>query len=121
MRFGSWCVLYEACESEFNSEWRQRRGDPPAATGAGPEAWPTRLPGCGRSPAESEIAIGGAGLAAAAAALDLIDEYRSIGNLVLHGGGMSNSPDDQRCADLELVGSRIFRSRVVHARYRVVR
>jgi dihydrofolate reductase len=72
-------------------------------------------------PGEGEIAIGGATLAAQAAALDLIDEYRPMVYPVLVGGGISYFPQGERRVDLELVESRTFESRVVYLRYRVAR
>jgi dihydrofolate reductase len=72
-------------------------------------------------PAETEIAIGGATLAAEAAALDLIDEYRVVVYPVLVGGGIRYFPQAERRVDLELVETRTFNSRVVYLRYRVVR
>jgi dihydrofolate reductase len=72
-------------------------------------------------PGEGEIAIGGATLAAAAAALDLIDEYRPWVYPVLVGGGIPFFPRQQRQVDLELVASRTFSSKVVALRYRVMR
>ena len=72
-------------------------------------------------PGETEIAIGGATLAAEAAALDLIDEYRVVIYPVLVGGGISYFPQAERRVDLELVETRTFNSRVVYLRYRVVR
>jgi dihydrofolate reductase len=72
-------------------------------------------------PGEGDIAIGGATLAAEAAALDLIDEYRARVYPVLVGGGISYFPQRERRVDLELVESRTFSSKVVYLRYRVVR
>jgi dihydrofolate reductase len=72
-------------------------------------------------PGESEIAIGGATLAAEAAALGEIDEYRARVYPVLLGGGIPFFPQRERRADLELVESRTFRSRVVYLSYRVMR
>jgi dihydrofolate reductase len=72
-------------------------------------------------PGEGEIAIGGATLAAEAAALDLIDEYRPMVYPVLVGGGIPFFPHHERRVDLELVESRTFNSNVVHLRYRVAR
>jgi dihydrofolate reductase len=72
-------------------------------------------------PEETEIAIGGATLAAQAAALDLIDEYRAVVNPVLVGGGISFFPRADRRVDLELVETRNFNSKFVYLRYRVVR
>ena len=72
-------------------------------------------------PGEGEIAIGGATLAAEAAALGLIDEYRLVVYPVLVGGGISYFPQGERQVDLELVETRTFNSKVVYLRYRVAR
>jgi dihydrofolate reductase len=72
-------------------------------------------------PGEGEIAIGGATLAAEAAALDLIDEYRPMVYPVLVGGGIPFFPRQERRVDLELVETRPFNSKVVYLRYRVAR
>jgi dihydrofolate reductase len=70
---------------------------------------------------DGDIAIGGATLAAEAAALDLIDEYRAIVHPVLVGGGVPFFPQRERRVDLELVETRIFSSGAVYLRYRVTR
>ncbi len=72
-------------------------------------------------PGDGEIAIGGATLAAEAAALGLIDEYRPIVYPVLVGGGIPYFSRRERPVDLELVESRTFASNVVYLRYRVAR
>jgi dihydrofolate reductase len=73
-------------------------------------------------PADGDIAIGGAALAAEAAALDLIDEYRVRVYPVLVGGGIPFFPQRGRRVNLELVENRAFSSsRVVYLRYRVAR
>ena len=72
-------------------------------------------------PAEGDIAIGGATLAAEAAASGLIDEYRPKIYPVLVGGGIPFFSQHGRRVDLELVENRTFRSRVVYLRYRVAR
>src|SRR5271170_2991649 len=72
-------------------------------------------------PGEGDIAIGGATLAAKAAALGLIDEYRARVYPVLVGGGIPFFPQRERRVDLELVETRTFSSRVVDLRYRVTR
>ena len=72
-------------------------------------------------PGEGDIAIGGATLAAGAAALGLIDEYRARVYPVLVGGGIPFFPQHERRVDLELVENRTFSSRVVYLRYRVAR
>lgn len=72
-------------------------------------------------PGEGDIAIGGATLAAEAAALDLIDEYRARVYPVLVGGGIPFFPQHERRVDLELVETRTFDSGVVYLRHRVAR
>jgi dihydrofolate reductase len=72
-------------------------------------------------PGEGDIAIGGATLAAEAAALDLIDEYRAKVCPVLVGGGLPFFPRRERRVDLELLETRTFGSGVVYLRYRVAR
>jgi dihydrofolate reductase len=71
-------------------------------------------------PGERDIAIGGAALAAEAAALGLIDEYRARVYPVLVGGGTPYFPQHERRVDLQLVETRIFSSRIGYFRYRVV-
>ena len=70
-------------------------------------------------PADSDIAIGGATLAADVAALDLIDEYQVLVYPVLVAGGIPFFARNERRVDLELVESRTFPSKVVFLRYRV--
>ncbi|WP_349816664.1 dihydrofolate reductase family protein [Mycobacterium antarcticum] len=72
-------------------------------------------------PGPGNIAIGGAALAAEAAALDLIDEYRIRVYPVLLGGGVPFFAPLGRQVKLELVGTRTFRSGVVFLHHRVVR
>ncbi|WP_052852226.1 dihydrofolate reductase family protein [Streptomyces avicenniae] len=71
-------------------------------------------------PGEGNIAIGGAALAAEAAALDLIDEYRARIYPVLVGGGIPFLPREERHVNLEFVETRTFNSLVVYLAYRVV-
>jgi dihydrofolate reductase len=70
-------------------------------------------------PGAGDIAIGGATLAAEAAALDLIDEYRIRIYPVLEGGGTPFFARAGRHLDLELLESRTFSSGVVYLRYGV--
>jgi dihydrofolate reductase len=72
-------------------------------------------------PVAGDIAIGGATLAAEAAALDLIDEYRVRVQPVLVGGGTPFFAREGRRVDLELVDTGRVGPIVVHLRYRVVR
>lgn len=72
-------------------------------------------------PGEGEIAIGGATLAAQAAAEDLIDEYVVKVHPVIVGGGRPYFPRDGRHVDLELVELRRFDCGIFHQRHRVKR
>jgi dihydrofolate reductase len=71
-------------------------------------------------PGEGDIAIGGATLAAEAAASGLIDEYRARVYPVLVGGGIPYFPQHERRVDLALVETRTFGSGVVYLRHRVL-
>lgn len=72
-------------------------------------------------PGEGSIAIGGAALAAQAAALDLLDDYRLRVCPVLLGGGTPVFPRQERRVELELVEARTIGPRVVFQHHRVVR
>ncbi|MFF1509206.1 dihydrofolate reductase family protein [Streptomyces sp. NPDC058326] len=72
-------------------------------------------------PGEGEIAIGGATLAAEAAAHGLIDEYRPRVYPVFVGGGIPYYPRREQRMDLELLETRTLGSQVVCLRYGVVR
>jgi dihydrofolate reductase len=72
-------------------------------------------------PDEGNIAIGGATLAAEAAALDLIDDYRLRVYPVLVGGGIPYFARDERRVDVELVEARAFACGVTFLHHRVVR
>ena len=63
-----------------------------------------------------ELAVGGAGLAAACIELGLVDEFRLFVSPVLLGGGTPYFPAGAR-TDLELLETRTFGSRVVYLRY----
>ena len=72
-------------------------------------------------PGNGDIAIGGGTLAAQAAELGLIDEYRARVFPVLVGGGTPFFSHRDRHVDLRLVESRVLGPRVVFMRHRVVR
>jgi dihydrofolate reductase len=67
------------------------------------------------------VGIGGPGLAAAAIAEDLIDEYRLFVNPVVLGGGTPYFPRLAKRLDLRLIESRTFSSRVIYLRYQRAR
>ncbi|WP_330241344.1 dihydrofolate reductase family protein [Streptomyces sp. NBC_00525] len=64
-----------------------------------------------------DLALGGAGLAASFAALDLIDEYRVYVHPVLIGRGKPMFPTEESRTALRLLGTRTFGSGVVELRY----
>lgn len=70
---------------------------------------------------DKDVAIGGAGLAAAAIELGLVDELRMFRNPVVVGGGTPFLPPVTEDIRLELVETRTFGSRVVYEHYRRVR
>lgn len=72
-------------------------------------------------PGEGDLAIGGATLAVAAAALGLVEEYRLKVHPVLVGGGTPYFPRQGRREELELLETRVFRSGVLSLRYGVTR
>src|ERR1700712_4207036 len=72
-------------------------------------------------PVEGNIGIGGATLAAEAAELGLIDEYRTRVYPVLVGGGIPYFAQRGRRVDLELVETRTFDTGVVYLGHRVIR
>ncbi len=67
---------------------------------------------------DKEVEIGGAGLAAEAINLGLVDELRMFRNPVLVGGGTPFLPPVAEQVPLELVETRTFGSRVIYERYR---
>ena len=71
-------------------------------------------------PAEGDIAIGGAALAAEAAELGLIDEYRARVYPVLVGGGIPFFPQRERRVSRTRREPH-FQLEVVYLRYRVAR
>jgi len=66
---------------------------------------------------DGDIAVGGPGLAAECAKLDLIDEYVVFVSPVLVGGGTPAFGPLPKRHDLELLETRTFGSRVVYLRY----
>jgi dihydrofolate reductase len=70
---------------------------------------------------EKDVAIGGAGLAAAAIELGLVDELRIFRYPVVIGGGTPFLPPVTEDIALELIETRTFGSRVIHERYRRAR
>jgi dihydrofolate reductase len=67
---------------------------------------------------EKDVSIGGAGLAATAIELGLVDELRLFRNPVVVGGGTPFLPPVTKHMRLALVETRTFGSRVIYERYR---
>ena len=68
--------------------------------------------------ADKDVSIGGAGLAAAAVELNLVDELRMFRNPIVVGGGTPFLPPVTDDVRLDLVETRTFGSRVIYERYR---
>ncbi|HVT68308.1 MAG TPA: dihydrofolate reductase family protein, partial [Trebonia sp.] len=68
-----------------------------------------------------DVSIGGAGLAAAAIGLGLVDELRMFRHPVVVGGGTPFLPPVTGDIRLDLVETRTFGSRVIYERYRRTR
>src|ERR671937_1440306 len=66
---------------------------------------------------DKDVGIGGAGLAAAAIELGLVDELRMLRHPVVVGGGTPFLPPVTEDVPLELVETTTFGSRVVYERY----
>jgi len=72
-------------------------------------------------PGDGAVSLGGAGLAAAAVAEDLIDEYRQFVYPIILGDGTPYFPPLAKPLDLRLVETQTFSSRVVYLRYQRTR
>jgi dihydrofolate reductase len=70
---------------------------------------------------EKDVEIGGAGLAAAAIELGLVDELRMFRYPVVVGGGTPYMPPVTEDIRLDLIETRTFGSRVIYERYQRVR
>jgi dihydrofolate reductase len=66
---------------------------------------------------DKDVEIGGAGLAAAAIELGLVDELRIFRHPVLVGGGTPLLPPVTKHVPLDFVETRTFGSRVIYERY----
>src|SRR4051794_15864105 len=66
---------------------------------------------------DKDVAIGGAGLAAEAIELGLVDEFRIFRNPIVVGGGTPFLPPVATAVPLDLIETRTFGSRVIFERY----
>jgi dihydrofolate reductase len=69
---------------------------------------------------DEDVEVGGAGLAAQAFELGLVDELRVFRYPVVVGGGTPYLPPVTEQVPLDLIESRTFDSRVIYERYRRV-
>ena len=67
---------------------------------------------------DKDVSIGGAGLAAVAIELGLVDEMRMFRNPMVVGGGTPFLPPVAQHIPLDLIETRTFGSRVIYERYR---
>jgi dihydrofolate reductase len=70
---------------------------------------------------DKDVSIGGAGLAAEAFELGLVDELRMFRYPVVVGGGTPFLPPVTKDVALDLIDTTTFGSRVIHERYRRIR
>ncbi|MFL5863572.1 MAG: dihydrofolate reductase family protein [Solirubrobacteraceae bacterium] len=66
---------------------------------------------------DKDVAIGGAGLAAVAIGLGLVDELRMLRHPIIVGGGTPFLPPITSDVRLDLIETRTFASRVIYERY----
>lgn len=67
---------------------------------------------------DMDVEIGGAGLAAQAIELGLVDEFRMFRHPAIVGGGTPFLPAVAHTVHLDLIETRAFASRVIYERYR---
>ena len=91
---------------------RQRPGQRPA------QASPAEEAAAALDATDKDVSIGGAGLAAAAIELGLVDELRMFRYPVVVGGGTPFLPPVTEDIPLDVIETRTFGSRVIYERYR---
>lgn len=115
---GRWAAIWNPLPKVvFSTTLSSVRGNARLATGTLAE----EIERLRAEPGEGEIGIGGATLAAQAAQLDLIDEYRPRVHPVLLGGGTPFASPSAHRVDLELAESRTFGTGTIQLHYRVRR
>ena len=99
-------------EGRLQPHARQRPGQPRLAEASAAEEAAAAL-----DATDKDVSIGGAGLAAAAIELGLVDELRMFRNPTIVGGGTPFLPPVTEDIPLDLVETRTFGSRVIYERY----
>jgi dihydrofolate reductase len=108
-----WCAIPKVV---FSRTLDSVQGNARLATGSVAEEAAKALDGT-----DKDVGIGGAGLAAAAIELGLVDELRMFRTPIVVGGGTPFLPAVSQDVPLELIETRTFGSRVIYERYRRVR
>ncbi len=108
-----WCALPKVV---FSRTLDSVQGNARLARASVAEEVAAALEGAGKV-----VSIGGAGLAAAAIGLGLVDELRMLRYPVVVGGGTPYLPPVTQDVPLELLETRTFGSRVLYERYARVR
>jgi dihydrofolate reductase len=108
-----WCALPKVV---FSRTLDRVQGNARLAKGSVGEEVAAALAGTDR-----DVEIGGAGLAAAAIELGLVDELRIFRHPIIVGGGTPLLPPVTEDVPLELIETRTFGARLVYERYRRVR
>jgi dihydrofolate reductase len=107
-----WCALPKVV---FSRTLDSVQGNARLAEGSVAEEVAAALAATGK-----DVSIGGAGLAAQAFELGLIDELRMFRYPVVVGGGTPFLPPITEAVALDLIETRTFGSRVIYERYRRV-
>jgi dihydrofolate reductase len=108
-----WCALPKVV---FSRTLESVHGDARLAQGTVAEEVAAAL-----AATDKDIEIGGAGLAATAIELGLVDELRIFRHPIVVGGGTPLLPPVTEDIALELIETRTFGSRVIYERYRRAR
>ncbi|HEY9377824.1 MAG TPA: dihydrofolate reductase family protein [Jiangellaceae bacterium] len=108
-----WCAIPKVV---FSRTLDSVQGDARLAEGSVAEEVAAALDATDR-----DVSIGGAGLAAAAVELGLVDELRMFRYPVVVGGGTPFLPPVTEDVRLDLVETKTFDSRVIYERYRRAR
>jgi dihydrofolate reductase len=108
-----WCALPKVV---FTRSDRRVQGNARLASGSVAEEVAAAL-----DATDKDVSIGGAGLAAAAIELGLVDELRIFRSPIVVGGGTPYLPPVTEDVPLDLIETRTFGSRVIYERYRRAR
>ncbi len=107
--------VWRAPEGRLQPHARQRPGQRPARRAPLAEEVAAAL-----DATDKDVEVGGAGLAAAAIELGLVDELRMFRYPVVVVGGTPYLPPVTADIRLDLIETRTFNSRVIYERYRRV-